>query len=180
MNTISMRRSGMALPAGSAGRAAAAEDAGDGLPAASRGGAGAAVRNDAAAARVVPGPRAGAPRLLGLGLIIAGCCVVLWIGVLAAELPLLAEPTAWNDAWIGLDALEAAGLLCTGLLLRRQDPRMCLAAAATAMLLYTDAWFDVMTAMPGERLLSVVMALVAELPTGSLCAVLALRHAPRR
>lgn len=119
------------------------------------------------------------PRLLGLGLIVAGCCIVLWIGVLAAQLPPLAEPADWNGAWIGLDVLEAAGLLATGVLLRRDDPRMCLAAAATAMLLYTDAWFDMMTATPGERLLSVAMAVFAELPTGSLCAVLALRRVPR-
>lgn len=174
MTVIPMRRAGMAPVAGAASADEARDGAGDELPAASRGGAGAAVRNDAAAARA-----AAVPRLLGLGLIVAGCCIILWIGVLAAQLPPLAEPSNWNDAWIGLDVLEAAGLLCTGLLLRRQDPRLCVAAAATAMLLYTDAWFDVMTAVPGERLLSVVMALVAELPTGSLCAVLALRHIPR-
>jgi hypothetical protein len=53
------------------------------------------------------------------------------------------------------------------------------AAAGTAMLLYTDAWFDVMTAAPDERLVSVVLAVVAELPVGSLCAALAVRHIPR-
>lgn len=115
-------------------------------------------------------------RLLGLGLAIAGCCVILWIGVLAAQVPPLAEPSNWNAAWIGLDALEAAGLLSTGLLLRRRDPRMCLTAAATAMLLFMDAWFDIMTAAPADRPLAIAMAVAAELPIGSVCAGLALRR----
>jgi hypothetical protein len=192
VNAIPMRWAGMAWQAG----AGTADDAGDEDSAGSRDGARAVVRNDADAVRVVPAAqaaqavaprharrwsddgRARALRRLGLGFIVAGCCIVLWIGVLAAQLPLLAEPANWNDAWIGLDALEAAGLLSTGLLLRRQDPRMCVAAAATSMLLFMDAWFDVMTAAPGERVLSVLMAVVAELPVGSLCAALALRHIP--
>lgn len=196
---------GLAWRAG--GRAGIADGAGDAveeLSAEGRDGARAVDRNDAGPVRAVPtartprtsrtsrtsavpktrrwsdAKRARVLRRLGLGFIVAGCGIVLWIGVLAAQLPLLSEPANWNDAWIGLDALEAAGLLSTGLLLRRADPRMCVAAAATSMLLYTDAWFDVMTAMPGERLLSVVMALTAELPVGSLCGALALRHIPQR
>jgi hypothetical protein len=140
-----------------------------------------AARSVEAAARVVTPPiRSGVVRIrgsrrLGLGLIAAGVCVILWIGVLAAQTPVLAEASNWNAAWIGLDALEGAGLVSTGLLLRRQDPRMCLAAAATAMLLFVDAWFDVMTATAAERPLSIAMAVLVELPIGSLCARLALR-----
>jgi hypothetical protein len=191
MNTIPMRRrAGGAWSAGPVD----AENAGNNDSARSRDGARSVVRNDAAAVRAVPGVRTVAGpkarrwsddrrihvlRRLGGGFIVAGCLTVLWIGVLAAQLPLLAEPTNWNAAWIGLDTLEAAGLLSTGLLLRRQDSRMCVAAAATGMLLYTDAWFDVMTAAPDERMLSVLLAVVAELPVGSLCVALALRHIPR-
>lgn len=191
MNAIPMRRrAGRIRPDGTD----TADDAGSEDPAESRDGARAVVRDDAAAVRAVPGARRPVPpkarrwseakrtsvlRRLGSGFIVAGFLTVVWIGVLAAQLPLLAEPTNWNAAWIGLDTLESAGLLCTGLLLRRQDPRMCVAAAGTAMLLYTDAWFDVMTAAPDERLVSVVLAVVAELPVGSLCAALAVRHIPR-
>lgn len=190
MNTIPMRRrAGQAWPSGGTAYDAGSEDSAEG-----RDDARAVVRNDADAVRAVPAARNAAPpetrrwsearrvhvlRRLGVGFIAAAALTVAWIGVLAAQLPLLAEPTNWNAAWIGLDTLEAAGLLCTGLLLRRQDPRMCMAAAATAMLLYTDAWFDVMTATPDERLWSVLMAAVAELPLGSLCIALSLRHFPR-
>jgi len=167
--------------------AGVADPAWDGPAADGRGEAAAAARTGAAdagpvdSARTVLRTRSSEAtgdrgRLLGAGLIAAGCLVLLWIGVLAAQTPLLAEPANWNAAWIGLDVLEAAGLLTTGLLLRRQDPRMGLAAAATAMLLFMDAWFDVMTAAPSERLLSIAMAAVAELPIGAVCARLALRR----
>lgn len=125
----------------------------------------------ARAARAKRGQRRLEALLIG-----AGAALVPWIGVLALQLPPLAEPSSWNDAWMGLDALEATGFIATGLLLRRRDERVCLAAAATAMLLFIDAWFDVMTATPAERPLSALMAIVAELPLGTLCARIALRR----
>ncbi|WP_201776421.1 hypothetical protein [Streptacidiphilus carbonis] len=111
------------------------------------------------------------PDLVGRALVWLGLVLVPWLGVLAAS-------GAWN--WVGLDSLEAAGLVVTGLLLRRADPRHCLTAAGTAMLLLTDAWFDVTTAAPGQALaLAVAMAVLAELPLAYLCARLALRSLPR-
>lgn len=115
----------------------------------------------------LPRPDLVARTLVGLGLVL-----VPWLGVLAAS-------GAWN--WVGLDSLEAAGLVVTGLLLRRADPRHCLTAAGTAMLLLTDAWFDVTTAAPGQALTTALaMALLAELPLACLCARLALRSLPQQ
>lgn len=114
-------------------------------------------------------------RLVGLFLILAGCCILPWIAALALDPPLLVEPSKWNDLWIGVDACEAVGLLSTGLLLRRGDPRMRIAAAATAILLFADACFDLSTATPTERPLSILMAALAEVPIGALCVFLALR-----
>ena len=56
----------------------------------------------------------------------AGLCLLPWLVYLAVSLP--ASPRAWHwpAAWAGLDALEAAGLISTGLLLRRGDSRYCL------------------------------------------------------
>ena len=120
-----------------------------------------------------PGPRA--LPWLALGLTGAGLGLVPWLAYLAVSLP--ASPTAWHwpAAWVGLDAMEAAGLIGTGLLLLRRDARYCLTAAGTAALLLADAWFDVTTASPGSgELTSALMAVLAELPAAGLCIWLAI------
>jgi hypothetical protein len=118
----------------------------------------------------------GSARLVALGLTAAGAGLLPWLVYLAVSLP--ASPVAWHwpAAWAGLDGMEAAGLACTGVLMLRRDPRYCLTAAATAALLIADAWFDVTTAPPGSgELTSLLMAVLAELPTAALCAWLARR-----
>jgi hypothetical protein len=113
---------------------------------------------------------------LALGIAGAGLGMIPWLAYLAVSLP--ASPTArhWPAAWVGLDAMEAAGLVSTGVLLLRRDARACLAAAAAAALLLADAWFDVTTAPPGSgALTALLMAVLAELPAAALCAALAIR-----
>ena len=115
------------------------------------------------------------------GLLVAGSGLVPWLYVLATTLPSRTEAWHWPAAWVGLDLMEAAGLLGTGLLLLRADSRYRLTAAATAALLTTDAWFDVVTAPPGKaQLTSVLMAAVAELPAAAACTWLAVHEAPGR
>ncbi|WP_405974461.1 hypothetical protein OG496_41000 [Streptomyces sp. NBC_00988] len=129
---------------------------------------------DTVAARAIPRGRA-ATVLIGLGL-----AMLPWLVVLHTCLPGTAESAHWAWAWTGLDGLEAAGLLGTGLLLRCGDPRACLTAVAAATLLLVDAWFDIMTAAPGADLTSaVLMAVCAELPLAGACAALAIRAFPR-
>lgn len=119
-------------------------------------------------------------RYLGSALAGTGAAMVPWLFLLARELPAQATAAHWNTVWVGLDTLEALGLVSTGLLLRRRDPRVSLPAAATATLLVADAWFDVLTSAPGgERLTAIAMAAGAELPMAALCAVLAVRLHPR-
>jgi hypothetical protein len=123
------------------------------------------------------------PRLrtwLALGLAGSGLGLIPWLAYLAVSLP--ASPVAWHwpAAWAGLDGMEAAGLLSTGILLLRRDPRACLTAAGTAALLLADAWFDVTTAPPGSGALSsLLMAVLAELPAAALCTAIAI-HGLRR
>ena len=122
-----------------------------------------------------PGRRA-SRRWLAVGVTAAGLGMIPWLAYLAVSLP--ASPTAWHwpAAWVGLDGMEAAGLVSTGILLLRRDARACLTAAATAALLLADAWFDVTTAPPGAgALTSLLMAVLAELPAAAVCAGLALR-----
>lgn len=141
----------------------------------------------AAAAPERPGPprvrllRRLSPRQAGWALTAAGLAMVPWLFVLAVSLPAHATAQHWSVAWVGLDSLEALGLTCTGLLMRRRDPRASLTAAATAVLLLVDAWFDVLTAAPGaDRTIAALMAGGAELPIAALCAYLAMRLFPAR
>jgi len=120
------------------------------------------------------------PRRLGWVLTGAGLAMVPWLVVLAVALPPRAAVGNWSTVWVGLDSLEAVALTATGVLLRRRDPRASLTAAATAVLLLVDAWFDVMTAAAGaDRAIAVAMAAGVELPLSGLCAVLAVRLFPR-
>ncbi|MFF1479639.1 hypothetical protein ACFVYD_19120 [Streptomyces sp. NPDC058301] len=125
---------------------------------------------------VAPQIRIRRPRLATL-LTGAGIALVPWMAVLAKTLPQTVEVSHWPLAWIGLDAGLAVGLAGTGLLLRRRDPRVAPAAAATGALLLMDAWFDVTTSAAGpEFATAVALALFAELPLAAACAVVAMRR----
>ncbi|MGW1912631.1 hypothetical protein ACWCQS_18385 [Streptomyces sp. NPDC002076] len=119
-------------------------------------------------------------RRAGWLLVACGLALLPWLYVLATGLPATASAAHWPVAWVGLDALEALGLIATGLLAARGDRRHALAAAATATLLAVDAWFDTTTAAPGgDFATAVAMALGAELPLATLCGRLALRTLSR-
>ncbi|GAX49503.1 hypothetical protein [Streptomyces olivochromogenes] len=119
-------------------------------------------------------------RRAGWLLVACGLALLPWLYVLATGLPATATAAHWPVAWVGLDALEALGLIATGLLAARGDRRHALAAAATATLLVVDAWFDTTTAAPGgDFVTAVAMALGAELPLAALCGRLALRALSR-
>lgn len=118
-------------------------------------------------------------RWLGFTLIGAGLTLIPWLFVLSASLPSTMTASHWSAAWVGFDGLEALGLITTGVLLNRKDPRRCLAAAATSALLVVDAWFDVTTAAPGlDQTTAVAMAAFLEIPLATVCAVLANRTLP--
>jgi hypothetical protein len=119
-------------------------------------------------------------RWLGRGLAAAGLGMIPWLGVLAVTLPASARAAHWPAAWIGLDGMEGLGLLATGLLLIRRDHRCCLTAAATSVLVLTDAWFDVTTASGGAaQAVAIAMAACVEIPVSLVCACVALRTLPR-
>jgi hypothetical protein len=118
---------------------------------------------------------------LGRGVLIAGLAMIPWVFILACSLPPAIRVTHWSIAWAGLDALEALGLMTTGVALIGRYSWLCLPAAVTATLLVIDAWFDITTSAPGPAAtVAVAMAVFPELPMAGLCAVLAIRHAPDR
>jgi hypothetical protein len=118
---------------------------------------------------------------LARALIAAGLAMIPWLFALAVQLPSTTRAQHWSTAWVGLDTMEALGLVTTGVLVRLRDERRCLAAAATATLLLVDAWFDVTTSAPGaDHLMALLLAAFLEVPIASVCAVLAVRTFPRR
>ena len=107
------------------------------------------------------------PRLL------TACAVGLapWIGVLMAQLHGQAGKRSFASSWIGLDVMEICGLLLTAVLLRRRARAASPVAAATAMLLVADAWFDYMSAAPKlEYAQAMLLAVVIELPLAAILA----------
>ncbi|MFJ6833140.1 hypothetical protein [Streptomyces sp. NPDC091209] len=109
-------------------------------------------------------------------LVVCGLALLPWLYVLATGLPDTASAAHWPVTWVGLDTLEAASLIVTGVLAVRDDRRHPLAATMTATLLVIDAWFDTTTAAAGSDLAAAAtMALCAELPLAALCVWLAVR-----
>jgi hypothetical protein len=118
---------------------------------------------------------------LGRGILVAGLGMIPWVFVLARMLPSSITAVHWSTAWAGLDALEALGLLTTGLAVIRRYDWLCLPAAITATLLVIDAWFDMTTSAPGSAATeAIAMAVFAELPAAALCFAIAVLNAPGR
>ena len=98
-----------------------------------------------------------------------------WIVYLAITLPDKYIAHNWPTTWVGFDILILLFMAATAVLgvLRRQ--LLVLTAFTTGILLVCDAWFDVMTAAPDDRWLSVLTAVVGELPLAVLLITGALR-----
>jgi hypothetical protein len=125
------------------------------------------------AAPVVPRLR----RWLAPLFLLAALALIPWTVYLVVTLPSRHVQTGYYDfAWGGFDLALAAVLAATGygLLLRKLWVQTTATAAAT--MLFCDAWFDILTANgSGERLLAVALALTVELPTATVCLLIA-RH----
>ena len=96
--------------------------------------------------------------------------IVPWTLHLANTLPAEHVTPHWDVAWIGFDAFELTAALATIVALFRQSPRLAIIASCAGTLLLCDAWFDVVTAQPGQELAwAIVSAAVAEVPLAALC-----------
>ncbi|MGX9789260.1 hypothetical protein [Mycobacterium sp. MMS18-G62] len=100
--------------------------------------------------------------------------LIPWIVYLSVTLPDKYVAHNWTATWVGFDILLLIFLATTAVLglLRRQ--LLILTAFTSGVLLIGDAWFDVMTAAPADRWLSLLTGGLGELPlaivliTGSL------------
>lgn len=101
--------------------------------------------------------------------------MIPWIGYLGVTLPDRYVTYNWTATWVGFDILLLMFMIATVVLglLRRQ--LLILAAFTTGVLLICDAWFDVMTAAPTDRWLSMLTAGLAEVPLAVLLITGALR-----
>jgi hypothetical protein len=116
---------------------------------------------------------------------VCGILLVPWIGLMIWQLHGQAGKRSFSSSWVGLDIIEAVGLLSVAFLLSRRHRATSPVAAATAAVLCMDAWFDTMSAaqqLPYAE--SLAMACFAELPLAALLAWTAWRAldwaAPRR
>ena len=104
-----------------------------------------------------------------IGLMAGGAIgLIPWIVFLGLSLPVDYVAHNWSVTWIGFDVLLVTMMTATAVLafLRRQ--LLVLAGFTTGILLICDAWFDIMTAAPDDRWVSLLTAFLAELPLAAL------------
>ncbi|MGD0560121.1 MAG: hypothetical protein ABSA93_34785 [Streptosporangiaceae bacterium] len=89
-------------------------------------------------------------RRLPMVLLAIAAGLTAWIFELGAVLQGQAQVRNWSSVWVGLDMLEVTGLVMTAVLIRRRSAFLAPVAAMTATAFGLDAWFDVMTALPGS------------------------------
>jgi hypothetical protein len=117
-----------------------------------------------------------------------------WTWYLAATLPSRQLSPNYDVAWAGFDVMLLVALAGTAYFALRRSRYLSAAASAAAVMLVVDAWFDVVTTPPGQRLESIALAVLVELPLACVCVwlshhthqlaerriVLLLRRPPRR
>jgi hypothetical protein len=99
-----------------------------------------------------------------------GVGMLPWTIWLSQWLPAHHASVRWDLAWSGFDTGIALALLLTAVAAWRRSPWVGVGAAATGTLLVTDAWFDVILESHSDELrISIITALVAELPAAAFC-----------
>ncbi|MRH90082.1 hypothetical protein GFY24_22005 [Nocardia sp. SYP-A9097] len=122
------------------------------------------------AERVLPPPQVvKIHRRIRLTLMVGGSLVLIpWIVYLGMTLPADYHARNWSLTWIGFDVLLVLMMGATAYLGWRKRVFLLLPAFATGMLLLVDAWFDIVTAEPGDVWVSVGTALIGEIPLAIL------------
>ncbi|GAA5020663.1 hypothetical protein [Kitasatospora paranensis] len=111
-------------------------------------------------------------RWLPIGLRTAAFLLLPWIVVLSLSVRRFGARNLANS-WVWLDVMEVAALLLLAALVRRRHRATSPLAAATAVLLAMDAYFDIWSAHRGpDYLLAQVLAYCAELPGAAVLAAL--------
>ncbi|HEY6278146.1 MAG TPA: hypothetical protein VIX86_17660 [Streptosporangiaceae bacterium] len=108
-------------------------------------------------------------RWAGPAFVLFSLLLLPWTIYLSYTLPSHQVSADYDIAWVGFDVMLMLVLASTGYFALRRSRYLAPAAAAMATLLVVDAWFDVVTSPPGQRMLSIVLAVLIELPLAALC-----------
>jgi hypothetical protein len=95
--------------------------------------------------------------------------LIAWTVYLAGSLPSEQVSTHYDAAWAGFDVMLALALAATAYFALRLPSYLPIASGSTATLLVVDAWFDVLTTPGVQRIESILLAVVVELPLASFC-----------
>ncbi|OSC29185.1 hypothetical protein B8W69_09235 [Mycobacterium vulneris] len=98
----------------------------------------------------------------------ASIALIPWIVYLGLTLPQSYTAQHWQATWVGFDLLLLAFMLATATLGFARHRLLPLFAFATGVLLLCDAWFDMLTARRGDFALSVLTAVLGELPLATV------------
>jgi hypothetical protein len=110
------------------------------------------------------------PRWITGLLALTAIALVPWTLWLTFSLPSRHVTTHYDAAWVGFDIGLFCAISLTAWAAYRNSIKLVPFAAATCALLIADAWFDVETSLPGERLEAALEAGLAELPLAAICA----------
>jgi hypothetical protein len=116
---------------------------------------------------------------------VAAMVLVPWVVFLVRILPSEHHATHWDVAWAGFDGTLALVLLGLAVAAWRRSPWLQTFAAASATMLFVDAWFDILTSSTRTELtVAVAEAVLVELPLAVLSLLVARPRnragAPRR
>jgi len=109
-------------------------------------------------------------------LFITSLGLIPWIVVLGLTLPHRYYTQHWTLAWVGFDVALLCALLVTAWAAWRRRQVVVVAAVVTGTMLVVDAWFDIVTdSTTSDLILSIVTAVVGELPLAALLFFVAFR-----
>ena len=101
---------------------------------------------------------------------LGGAIVLIpWIVLMFTVPQVVNVPKHWELVWGGFDCFLVLGFGVTGFRLITRSPKGAVTAAMTGTMLLVDAWFDVLTTHRGGQLVSVLMAIFAEIPCALIC-----------
>ncbi len=110
----------------------------------------------------------------------AAVILLPWIVYLAETLPRHQFDRHYRLAWVGFDVILVIAIIRTAYMAFRVDPRIQFPATATAVLLFVDAWFDVVTSGHRSQFLqAVALAVLVEIPSAIFTLYLAHRVSRR-
>lgn len=115
----------------------------------------------------------GADRLIprwAVAFFLGGAVVLIpWIVLMFTVPRAVNVPRHWVLVWGGFDCFLVLGFAVTAFRLITRSPRGAVTSAMTGTMLLIDAWFDVLTTHRGGQVVSILMALFAEIPCAMIC-----------